>query len=153
MIIIDPGQSGGIVTVNHYLRSAPEAFSMPATDGDILEKLSPPKAWAWDDKVAYLEELVKYTGRNMPSSSMAVYASNWGMIKGMLLAYQYKVILVPPKKWQKVLGLGSATGMSKTEWKNKLKQMAQQLYPQLKITLATADALLIYEAAKRGGLG
>lgn len=153
MIAIDPGQSGGIVTGSKTLGVGPTAFSMPATDADIAEKLTPPKDWAWEDKVAYLEDLVKFAGRNMPSSSMAVYASNWGFIKGVLTAHGYRIVIVPPKKWQKVLGLGTATGQSKTDWKNKLKQMAQQLYPQVKVTLSTADALLIYEAAKRGGLG
>ena len=38
---------------------------------------------------------------------------------------------------------------SKTEWKNRLKGMAQQLYPDLKVTLATADALLIATYCKR----
>jgi hypothetical protein len=61
--------------------------------------------------------------------------------------------MVPPKKWQQALGLGSAKDLTKTQWKNKLKNKAQQLYPQIKVTLATADALLIYEAARRNLLG
>ena len=89
----------------------------------------------------------------MPSSSMAVYAGNWGFLKGVLTAFGYRIVLVQPKVWQAALGLGSATGMSKTEWKNKLKNRAEQLYPDIKVTLATADALLIYEAAKQGKLG
>jgi len=61
-----------------------------------------------------------------------------------------RVELVRPQKWQKALGLGSASGCaSKTEWKNKLKAAAQRLYPHLKPTLATADALLILDFARR----
>jgi hypothetical protein len=51
---------------------------------------------------------------------------------------------VLPQKWQKFLSLGSRGKKSKTEWKNKLKARAQQLFPSVgKITLATSDALLI----------
>ena len=146
IVTIDPGASGGIVLGYPELVTIP----MPKTDGDIEVTLRP----GFDEPyIAYLEQLVKYTGRNMPSSSMAVYASNWGFLKGVLTAHKYRIILVPPKKWQSALGLGSATGLTKTEWKNKLKNMAQQLYPNLSVTLSTADAILIYEAAKRGALG
>lgn len=127
-------------------------MKMPATDREILGLL---EALPNHDhqRVGYLETLVKYAGTNMPSSAMAVYASNWGTIKGMMTALHYRIIIVPPKSWQRILGLGSAQGMSRTEWKNKLKQMAEQLYPHLKVTLATADALLMLEAARRGQLG
>jgi hypothetical protein len=153
MLAIDPGKAGGIVAGNKRLGLGPTACSMPKTDRDIADRLEPPKNWGWEDKTAYLEDLVKFTGRPMPSSRMAIYASNWGIIKGILTAHSYRIVLVPPKKWQKALGLGSATGLSTTEWKNKLKQMAQQLFPDIDVTLSTADALLIYEAARRGDLG
>jgi hypothetical protein len=156
MIAIDPGASGGIAIglpyhANDILRadSSATAVSMPQTDKDILTAIEKD----YSCSTAYLEDLVKYTGNNMPSSSMAVYASNWGIIKGILIARGYRIILVPPKAWQKHLGLGSAKGMSKTDWKNKLKQRAQQLYPKINVTLATADALLILECARRGLLG
>jgi hypothetical protein len=34
------------------------------------------------------------------------------------------------------------------EWKNKLKAEAQRRFPKQKVTLANADALLIYEWAR-----
>lgn len=147
MIAIDPGAGGGIVRAG----LAFNVVSMPSTDRDIWDAMQiAPGELA---NTCYLEDLVKYAGRNMPSSSMAVYASNWGMIKGFAIALGRPLILVPPKKWQAVLGLGTATGMSKTEWKNKLKNRAQQTHPQVKVTLATADALCLYNAACTGKLG
>jgi hypothetical protein len=154
MIAIDPGAAGGIVAGSSKLNLGPTACGMPGTDRDIAEKLFPPKDWGWDEKVAYLEDLVKFAGRNMPSSSMATYASNWGLIKGILTAYDYRIVIVPPKKWQKALGLGGSDAhATRSGWKNHLKQRAQQLFPQVKVTLSTADALLIYEAARQGHLG
>jgi hypothetical protein len=149
MIVIDPGQSGGIVSGPIPLDVQP----MPKTYRELCLALAPPGYWVPGERVAYLEDLVKYTGRNMPSSSMAVYASNWGFINGCLTTSGYRIVIVPPKKWQAALGLGKATGMTKTEWKNKLKNRAEQLFPHIKVTLATADALLMYEAARLGKLG
>lgn len=126
------------------------AYKMPETDGDLLEILEIP---AFGHRTAYLEDLVKYAGRNMPSSSMAIYASNYGKLLGMLLALRYRIVLTKPQAWQKSLALGNGKAMGKTAWKNKLKSEAERLFPCVKVTLATADALLILEAAKRGHIG
>jgi hypothetical protein len=57
--------------------------------------------------------------------------------------------MVRPQTWQKNLGIGtSRTCASKTEWKNKLKALAQRKFPDAKVTLATADALLILDYAE-----
>jgi hypothetical protein len=160
MLAIDPGANGGIaVAITECYDSADflhanyviEAHPMPDNDNSIKYILT--AAERAGSKTAYMEELVKFTGTNMPSSSMAVYASNWGTLKGMLNVLGFRLILVPPKKWQKALGLGSAKGLSRTQWKGKLKQKASELFPSINVTLKTCDALLILEAARRGLLG
>lgn len=147
LIAIDPGVAGGIA---YCLRDGEcNAFKMPPTDREIAD-------WLDNDieRVAYLEALVKFAGTNMPSSAMAAYAGNQRFVAGVLTSLRYKIIEVPPQKWQKALGLGNRKShASKTAWKNHLKQRAEQLFPEIKVTLATADALLILEAAKRGLLG
>lgn len=149
MICIDPGQAGGLAW---EIRGGAAAMKMPESDRELLGLLEALPNHT-EQRVGYIETLVKYAGTDMPSSSMAVYACNYGKVIGMMTALHYRIMIVPPKAWQKFLGLGSATGLTRTQWKNKLKQMAEQLYPRLKVTLATADALLILEAARRGGLG
>ena len=116
---------------------------LPETEGDLLSLLEMLAHAQSDKRVCYLENLVKFTGSPMPSSSMASYASNWGVLKGMLMALKYQLILVTPQTWQKTLGLGTSK-KGKKEWKNKLKEEAQRLYPNKKITLANADAALIF---------
>lgn len=159
ILAIDPGASGGFAAYSmvnpHDLLERFSSIAMPKTGREIVSALTPGLGFVpeTDAPVAYLEDLVKYTGRNMPSSSMATYAGNWGFLKGALIALNYRIVIVPPKTWQKALGLGTAKGMSKTEWKTKLKNRAEQLFPGVKVTLATADALLILEAARRGLLG
>lgn len=152
MIAIDPGASGGIAIQKSTVGVCTvEAYSMPKTEREIYELIDGAKSADPEGSTAFLEDLVKYTGRNMPSSAMAVYASNFGFIKGVLTALKWRIVLVPPKSWQKSLGLGKAKGLTKTEWKNKLKQKAEELFPTIKVTLATADALLILEAQKNKG--
>ena len=52
---------------------------------------------------------------------------------------------VTPKGWQKAVGLIYKKGWKKTQKKNAGKAKAQQLYPNVDVNLAIADALLIAE--------
>jgi hypothetical protein len=142
---VDPGSNGGFMArlETGVILTGP----LPDTEGDLLlllEMLSKSQA---EERICYLENLVKFTGNPMPSSAMASYASNWGVLKGMLMALKFQLVLVTPQTWQKALGMGSSKGASKTEWKNKLKSEAQRLYPNQRITLANADAALIFRHA------
>lgn len=154
MIAIDGGKGGGISVL--LPGQTATTFHMPATDGELLQKLRIAKAS--EAETAYLEDIVLYVprrtakGKELPSSRLITYGANWGTLKGMLFALDYRIVLVPPQKWQKALGLGNSRGMSKTLWKNKLKQRAEELFPGIKVTLATADSLLILEAARQGKL-
>ena len=142
ILSIDPGANGGFAFRNE---KGVVSEKLPETEGDInlmIEMFSVNGAG-----VCYLEELVRYAGTNMPSSAMAVYAANWGFLKGVLMARGWRIILVRPQKWQKALSLGVSDG-NKTLWKNHLKTRAQQLYPGIKVTLANADALLILRYAE-----
>jgi hypothetical protein len=142
---IDPGTKGGFMA--RFGSGALLTGPLPETEGDLLSLLEMLSKSEAKERVCYLENLVKFTGSPMPSSSMASYASNWGVLKGMLMALKFQLVLVAPQTWQKALGLGTSKGSSKTDWKNKLKSEAQRLYPHEKITLANADAALIFRHA------
>ena len=82
-------------------------------------------------------------------SAMFNFGKGYGNLEMALLALKIPTVSVTPQVWQKALQLGTRSKtMSKTEWKNKLKAKAQQLFPYLKITLAISDALLICEYAR-----
>ncbi len=146
-IAIDPGLSGGIA---YQLDGQPaQAVAMPATEGDLVDLLCSLTAGA-RSVVAVVEEVSGYVGVAQPASSAFKFGRNFGFILGVLQTLKVRIELVRPQRWQKSLSLGSASGCaSKTEWKNKLKGAAQRLYPDLKPTLATADALLILDYARR----
>ena len=150
MLAIDPGKSGGIVI--GLPGQAVTGFHMPETCGELLRKLE--LAIASGANTAYMEDIIFYNGIDRPGSSMVKYGMMWGRVEGMLHALKtIRIVLVHPKKWQGALGIVKKKGTPQPEWKNQLKAEAEKLFPDIKVTLAIADALLILEAARRGALG
>ncbi len=138
---VDPGANGGLVAISDEIT----ATKMPATERDI---------WDWFSErnnrpsVAVIEKV-----HSMPKqgvSSTFKFGMNYGFLRACLIAANIPFEEITPQKWQKGLGIVPASKTeSKTQWKNRLKQHAQQLFPQIKVTLATADALLIATYCKR----
>lgn len=56
---------------------------------------------------------------------------------------------VTPQTWLKTYMLKKEKTETSTQWKNRLKGRAQQLFPNEKITLALSDAFLIAEFCRR----
>ena len=142
---IDPGKSGGVAWGGHGQSN--EAAPMPPTDEEtgtlIYQRVG---TFPLVRDVAYVEDVPKYVGRAIPSSSAAVLFYNFGLVMGLLIARGIRVVLVRPQDWQKPLNLGTRRACgSAGEWKNKLKAEAQRRFPELKVTLKTADALLILD--------
>jgi len=117
---------------------------------------------------AIVEEVSGYAGVAQPGSAMFTFGRQFGFSMGVLQTLGCRIELVKPQVWQKALGLG-ITGRQKAprganpqtkraisvanqrlkrEWKRKLQQKAQQLFPNANATLATCDALLLLEFAK-----
>ena len=144
VIAIDPGVSGG-VAVCAFGKTI--CHTMPATQGDVLELIRDLKRAADTEGIeciCVLEEVGGFAGKAQPGSAMFKFGEGYGFLKGVIQALGIKLELVRPQIWQKSFGLGTASRCaSKTEWKNKLKAEAQRRFPQLRVTLATADALLI----------
>jgi crossover junction endodeoxyribonuclease RuvC len=144
---IDPGVGGGIAW--HITGCQPAAESMPDTPQELVNLL---ECIQKDGDVrVYLEEVGGYAGGpGNTGSSMFTFGRNFGQLLGVCAALGIPVELVKPQRWQKALGLGTSSGLSKSQWKNKLKVRATQLYPNVKVTLKVADALLIHHAAQKG---
>lgn len=141
MIAIDPGASGGIASVT--INGMVDAIKMPETEGDVLNKLKNLRTY---HDTLILEQVGGYVGgAGSPGSAMFNFGRNFGFLLGVAMTLGYRIIMVRPQAWQKGLGLGNSKGMSKTEWKNKLKAEAQRRFPKLSVTLSTSDALLILE--------
>ena len=153
LIGIDPGKSGGIAWIRKALTTVGMVGcqKMPPTAADIADALQ-------EFDLTLARVAVEQIGVGIPgrrgSQGMAKLNRNYGTILGVLAGLRIPHETVTAGKWQKAFGL---TRTSKTETqtakKNRHKAKAQQLFPKLKITHATADALLIAEWLRRRELG
>lgn len=145
IIAIDPGVNGGICWRND---GRVTAMRMPPTDFAIVELLV-----SVSKKAPIVELFIElpplYAGRNIPGSAIGKMMMNYGVCYGAAVALGFKIHPVRPPIWQKAHPIGTKGEQSSTQWKNKLKARASELYPDLPVTLATADALLILDAGLR----
>jgi hypothetical protein len=159
ILAIDPGKSGGMASFGW---DSAEAFPMPDTPGDVIDAIrgfkfgeswngTPFRLCPGETPIVYMEKVSGYAGGGgQPGSAMFRFGEGYGFIQGVVMTLGMRLELVTPQKWQKALGLGHREKtQSKCEWKNKLKAEAERLYPGVKVTLATADALLLLEYARR----
>lgn len=85
----------------------------------------------------------------MRRSDVAVLHHQWGMLRGVLYGCKIPFEDVAPAIWQRPLHLIVKKGVTYAEKKRKHKEMAQRLFPEVKVTASTCDALLIAEYARR----
>ena len=85
----------------------------------------------------------------MGGASMFTFGKGYGHLEMALLVLQIPTEAISPQSWMQSLALGTKGSMTGTQWKNKLKARAEQLFPKNKFTLATSDAALIAEYGKR----
>ena len=134
---IDPGLSGGIAFIP--ATGNPWAHKMPETDRDLIDligdsiNMSEPRA---------VLELV-HSSPQMGVKSAFTFGEGYGRLQAVLTALRVPYERVRPQKWQQAMGC-----LTKGD-KNVSKRRAQELFPTLKVTHATADALLIAEYNRR----
>lgn len=141
---IDPGQSGGIGVINgagYYVDK------MPETERDIFNYLVSVVAQSDCGQggvalvSAVIEQVHSMPGQGVVSSFK--FGMSYGALRMALICSGIPFETVTPQKWQKELQCLSRGN------KNVTKKKAQELFPKLKITHATADAILLAEYARR----
>lgn len=161
---IDPGVNGGIVTVSkqgHHIY-APTVIPMPSTERDV---------WDWVRNIGWVinrhETGITGSGYYQPrhaviewihpaikgagKSSMSKLYGNYMALRMSLTAADIPFDVVMPKKWQASLDISSRKkSETVTQWKDRLRAKAQQLWPGLEIWNSTltrqraiSDALLL----------
>lgn len=113
--------------------------------------------WLWlnsggdQDSVYPFAVLEKVSSR--PAQGVAstfAFGMSYGACRMALAAAAIPYEEVTPSKWQKEMGIANkGNGESRTQFKGRLRARAQLLFPREQITLATADALLLAEYARR----
>ncbi len=136
---IDPGKSGGICFL---MDDEIKTFKCPATTHDMTEEL----ILAKDIRkcTAVVEKVWSFPGQGVKSCFNFGY--NYGLWQGILSALKIPYKLVPPNKWMRYY---SVPKLEKRDRKNYLKQLAQQMYPDHKVTLYNADAILLANYLKK----
>ena len=145
IIGIDPGKSGGIAWAWFGTADVHAvAIKMPATEKDISDTFS---ELADVNAHAYIEKVGAMPGQGV--TSMFSFGRNYGFLRGCLIAHGIPFDDVTPQKWLGSFGLKRKKNETGTAWKNRQKGHAQQLFPGLAITHATANALQIMEYGRR----
>lgn len=154
---IDPGVSGGIAIID---KNKISALPMPISETDlwdIIKIYATPvvrhpsnngyQAYAIMEKVAGMV----HSSVGLPNlgSSMFSFGRSYGLCWMALIAAGIPFDLVHPRTWQKSYNISKDKGEAYNKWKGRLKGVAQRLFPRTKVTLATSDALLLAEYARR----
>lgn len=141
---VDPGRSGAICSVDVF--GNPEIISRAdETNRDIWKSICDV---AIDHTCKAVIELVSAMP-NQGVVSTFKFGESFGILLGLLTAAEIPFERVRPSVWCKEFGLKRKQGESVTEWKNRHKQLAQELFPGIATTHAIADALLIAEYCRR----
>ncbi len=153
---IDPGKSGGISRLTTYSVNVTAYKLTNCTPADIYHILKDVSKGG--SCVALIERVA--SSPQMGRASAFKFGEGYGFLKGLLTALEIPFEFVQPAKWQGYLKCRTGVkdkkgnvvrdkrGIPKHD-KNITKKKAQELFPQLKITHAIADALLIGEYLKR----
>jgi len=136
---IDPGSSsGGMAYIINRRCFCAQFKDMTEKElCDIFKSLSNMNSVAMIEKV----HVMPGTGAQAATKFM----TNYGMLLGFLLALDIPFKRITPQSWMKYYGMKKNSAETKTEWKKRLRQRAQELYPKSKIVTNTGDAVLIAE--------
>jgi hypothetical protein len=139
LVAIDPGLSGGIAWKN-MANGVVNAQKMPQTKQDLLTALG--GFWS-DDVLVMMEKVGKHRLGNSAQSS-AVFAKHVGHLEMALVAAGLPTVEITATNWMKEIVPGRPKGVDPyavRARKNYIKDAMQRRYPQLGVTLYTADAL------------
>jgi hypothetical protein len=138
---IDPGSKGALVVLSELSTTA-YCFSKNTWE-EIAEEIKNRANYGeeYGESIDAYVEAVAALPKDGAHNAFT-FGENTGIIKGILIANGIEFIEVHSQKWQRHFGLG-AKYPSKTARKNAQKAKAQELFPDIKVTLDIADALLI----------
>lgn len=142
---IDPGKSGAAVYLDGGARFIC-GIDFSKTERDVSDFFES-RLIATPNRKAFIE---KVTGRGGWGATQNFrFGQSLGFLRGLLIAHRIPFEEVTPKRWQAALGIKFPKGSTHAERKRVTKARAQELFPDVDITKANADALLIAEYGRR----
>ena len=135
---IDPGKGGG---VSGIIGEKLIAFKCP-NNVDAMASKFYDLVYGHNVKLL-IEKVHSFPGQGVVSTFS--FGQNFGQWEGIISSLPIDYEYVQPKAWQKFFNIKEK---EKKIRKLKLKQKAMDLYPNIKVTYAISDAILIMEYAK-----
>lgn len=132
----DPGLGGGLAIISQA-SAVPTTYKMPETERDLFDLVYSLRTWEDLPVIAAVEKV--HSSPQMGVTSAFTFGMGYGALRMALIGAGIPFRDVRPQEWQKKLGC-----LTRGD-KNVSKAMAQQLFPAVKFTHATADAALIAE--------
>lgn len=148
---IDIGSNGSATAIHDNGKVEVLRFSK-STDKDVYEWLS--RVSFEDTCMCVIEKVwampsTDGDGRKMGASTSFTFGENNGFIKGVITCTQIPHEYNTPQTWQKFFGMKKDKNEAQTDYKRRLKQKAEELFPAIKITNDMADSILIAEFCRR----
>ena len=131
-LAIDPGIKGGIALLDKNILSAYKCPPSVKEMSDLLYEITS------EDTIAILEHVHSFPNQGV--SSTFKFGNNFGQWQGILTSMCIPYIEVSPQKWMKMF---QPLPKVKGDRKRKLKEIAIEYHPEIKVTLDTADAIVM----------
>jgi len=147
VIAIDPGASGACaVLLDQGARATAFPFKGEADFVSLMQDYASLAKKEKREVYVYIEKVGGFiAGNKTPGSAMFNFGRNAGFQLGVCQALGFRIEEVPPATWQKRFPCKTKRSENGAQHKRELREHAAKRFPQLKPTLATADALLILD--------
>lgn len=144
---IDPGSSSGAIAIviDDNLEIHSISKNTEQQIHEILRETTFKKGFNIP-MVAVIEKVGAMPGQGVVSSFK--FGMNYGFLRGCLVCNRISFQEYHPKKWQKYYSVSKNATESKTDWKRRLHEIAQNMYPSSKIPVYAGDSVLLANFAK-----
>lgn len=150
LIAIDPGANGAVAFTCRDGSIAAVPFDSPDTFLNTLVDFQKANSrMLTSDLLCVVEKVGGFIGKAQPASAAFRFGENYGYIQGVLRALKVPYELVAPATWQRLYPTHTKASEDKAQHKRELRDTASRLFPQIRVTLKTADALLLLDFLRK----
>ena len=135
---IDPGKKGGVAVLNGKKAKLINTPEEPIGMANVIRSAINEAYVDNEDLYVYIENVHAFPTDTR--SSAFKFGMNYGMWWGILASNKITPVKVHPRIWMKEY---TPLPKEKLPRKRELKERGQRMYPDVKVTLRTSDALLI----------
>tara|TARA_R100001015_G_C4614144_1_gene169942 strand:+ start:54 stop:560 length:507 start_codon:yes stop_codon:yes gene_type:complete len=135
---IDPGKNGGIAILND-ITGEEVAFRCPKKPDDMFVLFAAGVDGSSENVDCFVEFVHAFPGQGVVSTFS--FGQNLGQWEGVIASQEVDINFVNPRKWMEHYSVPPR--LQKKDRKRFLRDIAEKLFPNLKMTFNISDALLI----------